>query len=93
MYNCEQSHSDIPPSFSTVFLATLSNCNLVVQCLKITENKEFASGLLQIPKRRELYVSLHLDSSAKLKLLPIGCNSDLENNPIGRIQYSEFPVT
>jgi hypothetical protein len=80
-------------SLPTVFHVKISNYNLLVQCPEITEHKEFASRLLQIPKRRELYVRLHLDSSAKLKHDPIGRNANLENNPVDRIQYSEIPVT
>ena len=76
-----------------MFHVTISNYNLLVQCPEITEHKEFASGLLQIPKRRELYVRLRLDSSAELKHDPIGRNANLENNPIDRIQYFEIHVT
>jgi len=50
-----------------------TSCSLVLQRSKITENKEMASRLLQIPKQRELYIHLHPGnsqqnySSARLK--------------------------
>ena len=44
-------------------ITILSIYNLVVKCPKITEHKEFASKLLQMPKRRELCVHILLVNS------------------------------
>jgi hypothetical protein len=93
-YNCEQSHPSIhsvtfrthfPKCFTWQFLFIIYWYN--VQKPRSTKNSCPASSGYQNGE------SLHLATSAKLKLDRIGRNANLENNPISRIQHFEIPVT